>query len=292
MEYKCLECKKEYASYKSLWNHNKIKHKTNVAKTDTPVAKISSCVDNINTNDDNSSCFYCNKKLCDRKSRWRHEKKCKKNNEIIEIKNQNIKMEQEIKKLKKDVINLSKKTTPTTLVNNINNGININVNSLGYENIQSKLLEKEKINLLTSVLFKEYPLIELVRKIYTDDKFKEDRNTLLTNLQNKSCLVYKSDVNKFEATNKNEHIDNIITARKDDLISMYAEFSESTKIKDYTKKLIEDYLEKVEGINKKDKKLKALYEKHKEEIIYIIYNCKEFMGSIRNHLIGENDIDL
>jgi arginine deiminase len=116
-------------------------------------------------------------------------------------------------------------------------------------------------------LFKEYPLIELVRKIYTDDKFKEDRNTLLTNLQNKSCLVYKSDVNKFEATNKNEHIDNIITARKDDLISMYAEFSESTKIKDYTKKLIEDYLEKVEGINKKDKKLKALYEKHKEEIM-------------------------
>jgi len=292
MEYKCSECNKEYASYKSLWNHNKIKHKTNVVKTNTSVVKIPSCGDNINTDDDNSLCFYCNKKLCDRKSRWRHEKKCKKNNEIIEIKNQNIKMEQEIKKLKKDVINLSKKTTPTTLVNNINNGININVNSLGYENIQSKLLEKEKINLLTSVLFKEFPLIELVRKIYTDDKFKEDRNTLLTNLQNKSCLVYKSDVNKFEATNKNEHIDNIITARKDDLISMYAEFSESTKIKDYTKKLIEDYLEKVEGINKKDKKLKALYEKHKEEIIYIIYNCKEFMGSIRNHLIGENDIDL
>ena len=285
-KFPCKYCNKQYSSKQSRSNHYYLYHNNNnntkIHQIPPPLHQIPPILIEI-------QCELCNKIFSRSDSLTRHINlnRCKKKSS-----NKNELLEKKINKLEKDFLELSKKTTPTTLVNNINNGININVNSLGYENIQSKLLEKEKINLLTSVLFKEFPLIELVRKIYTDDKFKEDRNTLLTNLQNKSCLVYKSDVNKFEATNKNEHIDNIITARKDDLISMYAEFSESTKIKDYTKKLIEDYLEKVEGINKKDKKLKALYEKHKEEIIYIIYNCKEFMGSIRNHLIGENDIDL
>jgi hypothetical protein len=42
-------------------------------------------------------------------------------------------------------------------------------------------------------------------------------------------------------------------------------------------------------------KLKAFYEKHKEEIIYIIYNCKEFMSTIKDNLSSledDNNIEL
>ena len=61
------------------------------------------------------------------------------------------------------------------------------------------------------------------------------------------------------------------------------------KINDEERKSIEDYLEKIECIDKKDKKLKAFYEKHKEEIIYIIYNCKEFMSTIKDNLSSLED---
>jgi len=43
----------------------------------------------------------------------------------------------------------------------------------------------------------------------------------------------------------------------------------------YTRKLIEDYIDNTEGIKKT-----LAYKKYKEEIIYIIYNCKEFMKKL------------
>jgi len=39
---------------------------------------------NISSNNDNTICKYCNKKLCDRQSRWRHEQKCDKQNNKID----------------------------------------------------------------------------------------------------------------------------------------------------------------------------------------------------------------
>jgi hypothetical protein len=234
-------------------------------------------------------CRKCNKSFTFIQNRWRHEKKCS-NNIIGKIEEQNKKLEdenkhikEEVKELKTIVNNLSKSTSKiinvnTSIVNNIET-VN-NINSLGYENILPKFSEKEKIRLLTGIPHEEYPIIELVRKIYTNDKFKEDRNTLLTNLRSKDCLFYNSDSNKFEATNKSNHIENIIENRRHDIASMYNGFTDTDKLKMKERKVIEDYLDKL-----KDKKLKELYEKHKEEIIYIIYNCKEFMNNMKDNLI-------
>ena len=69
-------------------------------------------------------------------------------------------------------LELSKTTGTKSIINLNNNGtINIvnHINSLGYENIQKNLTEKEKILLLTSMRVKEHPIIELVRMIYTED---------------------------------------------------------------------------------------------------------------------------
>jgi DNA-directed RNA polymerase subunit RPC12/RpoP len=291
MEYKCLKCKKDYSSYKSLWNHNKNKHKNDVAN-------VLNIVTNFVTECNIYKCKKCFSTFNSRQTKWRHEKICDKEQIKIDENYKIIKMIDEIKQENKElktIVNKLSKTTgnnSTININNIGNTNTVNnINSLGYENILSKLSEKDKIHLLTGFRHDEYPIIELVRKIYTNDDFKNERNTLLTNLQNKSCLIYKSDNNKFEATNKNKHIDNIIKNRKNDITTIYNQFNDTSKLKPKERKAIEDYLENIEQIDKKDKNLKALYEKHKEEIIYIIYNCKEFMGTIRDNLVNHDDSD-
>jgi hypothetical protein len=298
MEYNCNICKKEYSSYKSLWNHNKKFH-NNISNLKVNIShksgkQKSTFVKNTVLHQD-FSCRICNKELSCKQSRWTHEKKCKEKNDILKV-TEIDKMKEELNKLKNDMKELSKKPSAININNTMNNigtvGTVNNINSLGYENIRNNISEKDKMYILTSIMHEEHPITELVRKIYTDEKLKEERNTLLTNLRSKDCLIYKSETNKFEATNKNDHIDNIIETRRNDVVKMYNEFTETSKIKLKPKErqAIEDYLEKIEGIDKKDKKLKAFYEKHKEEIIYIIYNCKEFMGTIRDHLHGlENE---
>jgi hypothetical protein len=289
----CIHCNKEYSSSQSRSNHYKKFHsdvsnqKVNISQKSGQ--QKSTFVKKPILHQD-YSCRICNKDFSCKQSRWTHEKKCKEKNDILKATEIN-KMKEELDKLKNDMKELSKKPSAININNTIGsiNTVN-NINSLGYENILSKLSEKDKIHLLTGFRHDEFPIIELVRKIYTNDDFKNERNTLLTNLQNKSCLIYKSDNNKFEATNKNKHINDIIKNRRDDIASIYNEFTDTSKLKPKERQAIEDYLEKIEGIDKKDKKLKAFYEKHKEEIIYIIYNCKEFMGTIRDHLHGlENE---
>ena len=285
----CKICNKEYSSQSSRSNHVKRCHVVN----NNPKLTIVNPKLTINNLETTYQCRYCQNIYKFAQGRWRHEQKCDKN-KIEKIEEENKQIKQEVKELK-TIVNKLSKTTGNNSTININNGnIVNNINSLGYENILSKLSEKDKIHLLTGFRHQEYPIIELVRKIYTNDDFKNERNTLLTNLQNKSCLIYKSDNNKFEATNKNQHINDIIKNRRDDIVSMYNEFTDTTKLKTKERKAIEDYLENIEGIDKKDKKLKAFYEKHKEEIIYIIYNCKEFMGTIRDHLsnIVDDDEDI
>jgi len=288
MVYNCLECKKNYSSYKSLWNHNKKYHNLIIPQKieEHPQKKEEKTVKmNKNLIIEIYICHFCNKKISRQDNLKRHEKKCKEKHSILKLEEQNKKIVEEIIKIKKEFKELAKTTTSQQVIN-VNGNINTayNINSLGYEKYKGKLTETDKLNLLTGLRHQELPIVELVKKIYNEDSLVENRNTIITNLRSKDCLVYNSYTNKFEATNKSNHIDDIIKNRKDDLASMYKEFEGTTKLKVFERRVIEEYLEKIEGINKKDKKLKALYEKHKEEIIYIIYNCKEFMESIKDHL--------
>ncbi len=68
MEYFCKTCKKKYASYQSLWNHNNTFHKD--TKTDTILKKPVVFV-----------CKTCKQEFTNRQTKWRHEKKCFKPNE-------------------------------------------------------------------------------------------------------------------------------------------------------------------------------------------------------------------
>lgn len=77
--YICKICKKEYASYQSLWNHNNSFHKKEEIKTDNK----------------EHSCKMCNKKFNNRQTKWRHEKICNDNNQH-NINNINIQIPKEV----------------------------------------------------------------------------------------------------------------------------------------------------------------------------------------------------
>ena len=279
MELSCKYCNKKYASQSSRSNHIKKYHSPDISTKVTPKIKVTPKTLILVEN----QCQMCTKIFSRSDSLNRHINlgRCKSN------KNELVKMKEEIIKMKEEINKLSKKPETKSIINLNNSGtINIvnNINSLGYEDIQKKLSEREKINLVTSMRVKEHPIIELVRKIYTDDKFIEDRNTLITNLRAKDCLIYNSDTNKFDATTKADHIDNIIENRKNNIVSLYNELSNNNKLRPVEIKAIDSYLEEIENLGKKNPKVKELYEKHKAEIIYIIYNCKEFMNKVRDNL--------
>jgi hypothetical protein len=303
MDFNCNICKKTYASYKSLWNHNKKFHKPDIilisstkheisstisSKISSKKPEISSC--ELLKEIDNSKLYKC--RHCDNtyvfiQGRWKHEKICKEINKEVNEKeinekevNEKIKkMEKENEEIKQDMellkSELKKGVKIKNQTNNVNNGTIININGLGYENILPKLTKDEKIDILTSLLFKEIPAVELIRKIYNNDKFIEDRNTIINNLQSKTCLVYNQESEKFDAKNKNTHIEDMIDWRNKDIKKMMNEMKDSPKIKKYTRKLIEDYIDNTDEIKKT-----LAYKKYKEEIIYIIYNCKEFMKKL------------
>jgi hypothetical protein len=285
-DYKCGVCNKFYKNYKSLWKHKYKYHKQNVIINDDIVTN------NVTKITTNLNCNYCNKLLASRQSKNRHENHyCKEKNKINiinKIENQDNKIEiliETVNKLKKEneLIKKMKTNKSNTKINtqNNNNGIinNIHINALGHESIIAKLTEKEKIDLLTCSLFKETPHIELIRKIYNNDKFMEDRNTMITNLQTKSCLSYNNKTKKFEAKNKNDHIDSLIDYRQQDIKDLFEDMQDNKKIKPHHKQIIETYIDNIDDIKKSE-----TYKKNKEEIIYIIYNCKEIMKNLKEKL--------
>ena len=87
-QYECKICNKSYASYQSLWIHNKKFHTTVVLKTSETSEKTSETSENILKK--NYNCRKCNKVFHNIKTRWSHEKICNCNTVMIE-KNQILK---------------------------------------------------------------------------------------------------------------------------------------------------------------------------------------------------------
>jgi len=280
-DYKCEICNKFYKNYKSLWKHNYIFHKVDNNHKLIMNNHLDNhyIINNIESENKYYECRKCKKPFDYYQNRWRHEKKCtediKENNkeiQIEEIKKENLEIKNKVIQLEKIIKKSGNKlnTKINTQNNNTNNGsiVNININALGNEEFMKKISDKEKFNLLTSPLFEELPIVELVNKIYTDDKLKEDRNTKITNLQSSNCLAYNNNTKKFEAVDKNKHIDKIIKCRKDDFTKLYNDYNINRKIKPQHKLIIADYMDTLENDN-----VKKVCKKHKKEIIYIIYNA-------------------
>jgi len=284
MEYFCKVCKKNYKSYKSLWFHNYKYHK-NIVVINSPELEITekNVVENSQKIIDNNICKYCNKKLCDRKYRWKHEQTCKnKNMNEIELMKQELvkskletqkKIEEskeaaqkEIKQLK-DMLQKALKIHPRSLqkINNQlnNNGTinNITIVQLGNENLSEVLTNKQKRYILDRQAMSLNHLVDL---IHTSGKYKKFQNVYITNLQSTFAYKFDEKENKFIAVNKNELIDDIVDSRMYDIEKFYEEIYPELE-----EKKAEQIKKFIDRMGNEEDDLKGI---KKEEIKLILYN--------------------
>ena len=154
--------------------------------------------------------------------------------------------------------------------NNIvnNNVVNNIIIELGGE-CMKLLSEEQKLKVLKSVNYGEYPIVTLVEELFKNEK---NRNIKISNLHDNIALKYDSDIEKFKATSKKQVINDIISVRKYDITKVFEEFCDTNKINDKTKASLEKYLIKLHHSSEKNTEFKKFMNEHKEQIIFIIYN--------------------
>ena len=257
-DHNCSICNKVYSSYKSLWTHNNKFH--NKFKNDENKEKD-------NQNDNIFECRICSKLYKYKQTRCRHEKTCNgikqpdKEIELEKCKTINLDKEKEILELKiklQGMKRIDDKTFKTinkllmdrsihnTTNNNNNNTININfpnILRIGKENVVETLTRGEKKIILDSKWMSIDKMVELVH-CRNHNTFK---NILITNLKDKFAYKYDETKGYFITGNKTDFLDDVMTFRMIDLETIYEELSTANKIDSRTKKLIQEFLDKMEN---------------------------------------------
>ena len=289
MDYNCIKCNKKYASYKSLWLHNYKYHKIDVAiKLPAEEKSSENVVINLPNEEviqNNRTCKFCNKKLCDRKYRWKHEQTCKSRDkneiELIkenqkEIEKSNLETQKQLEDYKKEIENLktmlqkSLKIHPKTL-NKINNQLNnsgtinnITIIQLGRENLNDVLTEKQKKSILDRQAMSINHLVDL---IHVSGKYKKFKNVYITNLQSTFAYKFDEKLNKFIAVNKNELLSDIVDSRMYDIQKFYDDVYPELE-----PKKAEQIKKFIDRMGNEEDELKDI---KKEEIKLILYNNRE-----------------
>jgi hypothetical protein len=286
----CSYCNKEYSSYSSRSNHIKKFHTNN--KTPKP-SKSEVSSSNItqkleNQPQKNLICEYCKKDFSRKDNLTRHENNCKikkehynkLQKEIDELKKQNEQLKtqnEELSKLMKNIIkkvkinkdslnkinNIINNTTNNTINNITNNTINntINIVALGKENLSEVFTIQEKLNILK---YGKQCFTKLIEYTHTNDKYPQFKNIMITNLKDKLGYIYNSSTNKFDAINKDELLNDIISEQS---IYIY-DFKDECE-----QKLTLNERERVQYVIDKFNNNCPIFEnKQKEDIKLIIYN--------------------
>jgi len=156
-DHKCNICNKLYSSYKTLWTHNKNKHKINITNNlNNSENNLIKSENNLIKSENNINCRYCNKEYHNIKSRWSHEKKCK---IIFDEKEQ----EKQINEIKIAEINKEIKLAEIKLAE-INSNEKIELAKINKE-IELKKLEIKKENTIIKRKANSNPTIKNINKL-------------------------------------------------------------------------------------------------------------------------------
>ena len=278
--FQCNICVKNYASKSSLCNHNNRFHKhifiekkseQNISQTSAKyqpdISQISAKSEPTeNTHDIRYDCRYCNSKYKHIQSRWKHEIKCKTNVEIEKIKQENAELKRtqeekskEIMKLKEKLLNTKRLDNKTFKVlnkilierstvnsnNNNNNTINNNyqIVSVGNEDLVNVLTMKQKQQVLNSKLNSLEKLVEITHC----GEMNEFKNIIITNLKDNYAYKYDETKGYFIAVPKNTLLDNLVMLRLTDIEAIYDELKSANKIDERTKRIIQQFLDRMEN---------------------------------------------
>ena len=203
VEYKCKVCKKDYASYKSLWLHNYKYHK-NCDKSELSHHKSNDKSNDKSklsqeTQEKNYKCSFCQNIYKHYQSRWKHEKICKSKENI----NQQI--------INNNTINNNIQNA-NNIQNNNDNRKQVIINNFGENNLEC-LTEQFKKKLLKEFLFEEdyvNPIPLVIEKINFNSNYKENNNAKISNLRSK--IGYKYTEGKWKAVEKDKLLNELVKA--------------------------------------------------------------------------------
>jgi hypothetical protein len=269
MQQICSLCNKTYSNKKCLLQHNRNIHAIY-------------CIEKDRKRDETTnsySCKYCKKEYKISQSRWYHEKICPEKikqetmaaeMERIKIENERIKLEAE--KQKEEIIRLQKKllsskrldkktfkavnkllierslrnsnnnNNNTNSYNTINNNNTFYICSLGKEDLLNVLTTEQKKLILDSRLFSLEKMVEIVH-CGEMDQFK---NVAITNLKDNYAYRYDESKGYFITVPKNSLFDDIVSMRVTNIEDIYDEMKTTNKINERTKKVIKDFLDKMD----------------------------------------------
>jgi hypothetical protein len=229
MEHRCNVCNKVYASYQSLWNHNKIKHNTITANITQNTANITQNTAKINKN---SLCIYCNKCFSRNDSLKRHQLKCYKKIEDNLYKQQIEKLTDDLEKLKHKI---NKKSTNKIInYNTVNNNLT-NINNIGTEKI-TDLTRDEKKYIMSHGM---NSIISLAEHLNFNERLPQNHNFYVSALNDKHLNAIDNNTHTIVKQRKKEIFDQILVAHIDKLEKIntninYKDFSNVlTKLKNF-----------------------------------------------------------
>ena len=262
MEYKCNECKKDYSSYQSLWIHNKKYHSKNNINNQQSININQHIIQpNININQpaliNNLECKKCKKIFSFIQSRWRHEKKCDKNTEVIgnAAQTQIQKLETKIEQLEKKVNKKSNKKIINN--NNTNNGTIINnivINKIGSEN----LLEFND-NEITQIFNKELEgIVTFIELLNFNERLPQNHSYCTTSLESKYLSTYNKETNTIEKDRKKYFFDKLLNTTIDRIQILYN--SNKGKFNKMKQKQIEENITNLKSLKNYDFNNKILKE--------------------------------
>ena len=267
-KYICNTCNKEYKTPQSLCNHKRLYHiesksivsqntdenkpivNQNISESKPIVSQSNPKMDNTH----NYKCKFCSNEYLFKQSKWKHEQKCKKKNElkIEELIKQNEMKDKEIEEIKKsfekfkkqmlDMMNKKCKMHPKTFQKMVNSNNNITINNntinnnikyveIGKEDLYNVFTKQEKIMLLKQM---GSPIENIVRYTHLNDKYPQYQNIIITNIRSNQAYAYNEQLNKFILCDKNDLLDEMMIYRYDDLIGFFEQYSNmlSPKLRD------------------------------------------------------------
>ena len=272
--YRCEICNKLYASYKSLWNHNK---------------KYHNHLDNHDNHLDNHSedkqkkyiCSKCNKEFSYFQNRWRHEKNCKNiitnntiNNNTINIINNN-----------NNNNNNNNTINNNTIINN-----KIIINKIGNENIL-EIPVKDVLKIFKDEFFSIQSIIEL---LYFNENLPQNHYFCTTNLESNYSSIYNTDAQKIDKSRKKYLFEEILNNSYNKLKLLYGAYKNRFSYKRQQK--IETRIKELNELNIAffSTKVKKNYVK---SINVLSYNNKDlikstWVGKAKKRITLEEDLEL
>ena len=253
----CNICKKDYSSYKSLWNHNKKFHRIqDIVVNENITNNITNNNENITNNKKNITkkllCKFCKKKFNYYQNRWDHEKNyCK----------------------EKDIISTPINQNTNIQINTINNNQKqIIINQIGKESINCLPIKD-----ILKIIGDGYNMpISCIKKINFNKDLPENHSFCTTTLEGKHFTRINHKTQKPEKINKIDFINEVLDSSLKFINSIHTliDFDD-----EYRNKIPVEYQNKIKDII--DNQHKFIEAKNKKAFFNCIndisYNFKDII---------------